>query len=330
MTKDKTISNLYYLLTCVLFLFLLIIPVQGYTIQLYPVMDGTIARTLTGAGGNMTYNNASMQAGNTISLTSTTGIIGAYTSTGTISNNFSSVTRNYYTFDLSGIPLDATINSAYFRFVPSAKTVTLGTPALTIAKFTPDNKLTYIAGDYNKTPLIPLGSYIESSSITAGYENFIPLNTAGITLIEQSRISKYISLSLLTNWDINQTPNDLLWGVSRSAIYTTYLSEQIDTINDPYLIIAYQFGSANNNIYTNVSMNNEQQELFYHFLNQYILIIVILIIYALSMYTQPFLAFIGFIVSYIGLVTTMNFSFEFGTIFVLLMVAGFFIGVRGD
>lgn len=331
--QDRIITKLIYLFLGVLLLFTLILPVDGYTLQVYPIHDGQLSRAPTGyTMTNLTYNNASMKQGTTSALTSATGIIGAYTGAGTTSDNFTQVTRLYYTFDVSQLPLDATVTSAYFRIVPSAKTVTLGSPAIVVTAFTPDNKLAYIAGDYNKTNLIPVSSYLEATAINVGYENFIPLNQGGLDLIRNSIISKYVSLNLATSWDINQSniPQGVLWGVSRSAIYTTYLSEQTDVINDPYLIITYQFGSATNNIYTNVTMDNENQENFYSFINQYILIVLVLLVFVISFYTEPYLAFIGFIIAFIGLTTTVNFSFEFGTIFVILMCAGFFIGVRGE
>lgn len=328
-------------------------PVDASTLQIYPVLDGTLARAPTGyTMTNLTYTNASMKQGTTAALTGTTGIIGAYTGAGTTSGNFSQVIRGYFTFDLLPISTDATITGAYLRIVPSAKTVTLGTPALVVIPFSPDNKLSYIAGDFNKTSLVPLSSYLESSNINAGYENLIPLNSAGVSIIQNAIAERYISLGLGTTWDINQSdiPTGLLWGISRSAIYTIYLSEQTDTINDAYLLLVYTTPSSVpvvntnltsnntivvniqniNNLTANITMNTPNQEAFFSFINQYILILLVLLVLIIAMFTEPYIGFIGFIIAFIGLTTTINFSFEFGTIFVILLCASFFVAVKGE
>ena len=352
---EPSFNALWFFAYTIMILFCIvsvISPVDASTLQIYPVLDGTISRAPTGAGYNMTYPNASMKQGTTTALTGATGIIGAYTGTATTTNNFSQVIRAYFTFDLLPISPDVTITGAYLRIVPSAKTVTLGTPALVVIPFTPNNKLSYVSDDYNKTSLVPLSSYLENTNINTGYENLIPLNSAGVSLIQSSITSRYVSLGLGTNWDINQTdiPINLLWGVSRSAIYTIYLSEQTDTINDAYLLLVYSSPSAQNIVNTNLTSNNTiviniqninnltanittnapNQEAFFSFINQYILILLVLLVLVVAMFTEPFIAFIGFIIAFIGLTTTINFSFEFGTIFVILMCASFFIGVKGE
>lgn len=84
------------------------------------------------------------------------------------------------------------------------------------------------------------------------------------------------------------------------------------------------------NVYVNTSLNNPNQESFFGFINQYIFIIITLIILVIAVFTEPFIGFVGFITAFIGLTTTINFSFELGTVFVILMIASFFIGVKGE
>ena len=73
-----------------------------------------------------------------------------------------------------------------------------------------------------------------------------------------------------------------------------------------------------------------QQTNFLSFINQWSLIMFILIIFAIAILSEPMLGFIGVIIAFIGLTTTLNYSFELGSIFVILIVAGFFISVRGE
>lgn len=73
-----------------------------------------------------------------------------------------------------------------------------------------------------------------------------------------------------------------------------------------------------------------QQTSFLSFINQWVLIMFVLIIFAIAILSEPMIGFIGIILAFIGLTTTLNYSFELGSIFVILIIAGFFISVRGE
>lgn len=73
-----------------------------------------------------------------------------------------------------------------------------------------------------------------------------------------------------------------------------------------------------------------QQTTFLSFINQWVLIMFVLIIFAIAILSEPMIGFIGIILAFIGLTTTLNYSFELGSIFVILIIAGFFISVRGE
>lgn len=76
----------------------------------------------------------------------------------------------------------------------------------------------------------------------------------------------------------------------------------------------------------NIPQNN--QDIFFGFINQYILILLILGVYAIALSGEPLIAFIGLVISFIGLTTTINYTFTFGSIFVILIIVGFFIATK--
>lgn len=101
------------------------------------------------------------------------------------------------------------------------------------------------------------------------------------------------------------------------------------------ILFCIPFISASNdtfvfNLTSNITMNTPNQEAFFGFINQYILILLILIIYCIAAFSEPLLGFVGIVISFIGIITTINYSFAFGSIFVILLIAGFFIAVREE
>lgn len=155
-----------------------------------------------------------------------------------------------------------------------------------------------------------------------------------------------ISVTSAQNITIDEiSETSIVWNISELVS-----SVNISTIAlDGILVIDYVTGInriVQNNLYpdethiiTVIDNNNNQYELsaktlksqqtsFLSFINQWILIILVLIIFAIAILSEPMIGFIGVIISFIGLSTTINYSFELGTIFVILMVAGFFISVR--
>lgn len=295
-------------------------PIQAYTTELYPVYDGYMAR----ASADSTLISISNGVGTASAFTGATGITGIYTGGATILNNFSEERKSAFTFDLSLLPLDAQITGAYLRVVPSAKTVTLGTPDVYVVAFNPDNKLAYATSDYNKFNYTPLSSAVASASIVAGYEKIIPLNTAGIELINNSKVNRYVSLGLVTGWDINQVADYSLWGTSRSAIYTFYYSEQADTINDPKLVITYTIPATSITVGSSAGV---EQEKFFSTINLWILLLFALLFLISAVILQlPFMAFIGSVFCLVGLGASINTSFTNGLIFIIMLLTTFFVG----
>jgi hypothetical protein len=299
---------------------LFIIPTSAYTMELYPVYDGYMARAVA----NQTLIQVSTGAGTASSFTGASGVTGFYTVASTAVNNFSEERKTAFTFDLAALPLDAEITGAYLRVFPSAKTVTLGTPAVYVVNFLPDNKLAYATSDYNKFNYTPLSSAVPSTEITVGYEKLIPLNVAGVQLINTSRMNRYVSLGIVTNWDTNQVADYTLWGLSRSAIYTFYYSEQIDAINDPKLIITYTIPSTSINV---GSSAGEEQEQFFNTINLWILVLLALIFLVCAIVLHiPVLSFIGSIFCFIGIGSSLNVSFTTGLVFVVMLITTFVAG----
>lgn len=112
---------------------------------------------------------------------------------------------------------------------------------------------------------------------------------------------------------------DYVTGVNRVVQNNLYPDEThiitvIDNSNNQYELSAVTLPS--------------EQTVFFSFINQYILIMLVLIVFAIAIFTEPFISFIGVIIAFIGLTTTLNYSFELGTIFVILIIAGFFLGIR--
>jgi|WetSurMetagenome_2_1015567.scaffolds.fasta_scaffold36828_5 hypothetical protein len=301
-------------------IFLIVVPASAYTLELYPVYDGYMVRAVA----DSTLISISNGVGTASAFTGASGVIGIYTGGATITNNFSEERKSGFTFDLSSLPLDAQITGVYLRVVPSAKTVTLGIPDVYVVAFNPDNKLAYATSDYNKFNYTPLSSSVASASIVTGYEKIIPLNSEGINLINNSRMNRYVSLGLVTSWDVNQVADYSLWAISRSAIYTVYYSEQTDTINDPKLIVTYTIPSTSINVGSSAGV---QQEKFYETINLWILILLALVfLISAVIIKMPFLAFIGSVFCLFGLVASINTSFTSGLVSVIMLVATFVTG----
>jgi hypothetical protein len=234
--------NYKYFLVIIISIIALTAVVSATTVNLYPIHDGSVYRVvanctfpnLTALNSNVTQNNAT-----------TTAAVGVVTNANSITNNYTDNRKVGLTFDLNSIPQGSTITSAYLRIVPSAKVVTLGTPDVIVLEFLPDNKLGYNSTDYTHFNLSnPLSGFVASSAITAGYEILIPLNVNGTNLINTTLPTRYISVGLVSSWDMNQSSDYTTWAVSRSALYTFYMSEQADTLYDPYLIVNYNSGTT--------------------------------------------------------------------------------------
>jgi hypothetical protein len=303
----------------------MIAPINAYSIEIYPIYDGYMAR----ASADSTLTSISTGVGTASGFTGATSITGFYTGAATIANNFSEERKQGYTFDLINLPIDANITSAYLRIVPSAKTVTLGTPQLIIVPFSPDNKLAYATSDYNKFDRnTTLSAYKPSLEIVAGYEILQPLNTNGINYVESAIPTRYVSLGLVTDWDITLIPTGLLWGTSRSAIYTIYNTEQIDQINDPKLIITYTSAIENGEgALTGGSSAGVQQEQFFSTINLWILVLLALIFVLSAIFIRlPLLAFIGTLFCLIGIGVSVNTNFITGFIFIIMTIVSLFVG----
>lgn len=89
-------------------------------------------------------------------------------------------------------------------------------------------------------------------------------------------------------------------------------------------------------IYYNDTVNDENitqtlpstatnKEQVYGFIFHYIIIFFVIIILGIALLTEPIIAYVGIIFAFYGLSTTINYSFEFGAMFIILIVAGFFI-----
>jgi len=71
-----------------------------------------------------------------------------------------------------------------------------------------------------------------------------------------------------------------------------------------------------------------EQNIFFLSINNILIVLLTLIIFGIAILTEPMIGFIGVITAFIGLTTTVNYSFELGSIYVILIVAGFFIAIR--
>jgi hypothetical protein len=295
-----------FLFSILLILSVIIIPVMATTQIIYPIMDGQQSRVVA----NQTYLQITSGAGTASSNTGTTGLIGAYTVASTATNNFSEARKCAFTFDLNTIPTTATIQSAYLRYVVTAKTVTLGTPDLVLVRFNPANNQAYATTDYTTYVLSPiLADNVSSANLNAGYETRQNLNANGIQLINTSRTTtRYLSLGLITSWDATQTADYTLWGTARSAVYTIDLSDLADTVNDPYLSITYSDEP------TTQTQSNANQEAFFNNMNLYFLFMIVVILICVGAFV-PMVGILGAVVAISGLVSAFGQSFAMGFLF---------------
>lgn len=323
----KTLKGYTFILYALLAFVIFTVPLaSAYSIELYPIYDGYMAR----AAADSTLTSISTGVGTASSFTGATSITGFYTGAATIANNFSEERKQGFTFDLVNLPIDANITAAYFRIVPSAKTVTLGTPQLVVVPFNPDNKLAYATSDYNDFDRnTTLSGYFPSLSIVAGYEIILPLNANGTSRIQTTIPTRYLSIGLVTDWDTTLIPTGLLWGTSRSAIYTIYNTEQIDQINDPKLIITYTSATENaeSGTTSGTSSAGVEQEKFFSTINLWVLVLLALIFTIASiMIRVPLLAFVGALFCLIGIVGSIFTNFITGMIFIIMLVVSIFVG----
>ena len=204
----KTLKGFTFILYALLAFVVFTLPVTGYSMNLYPVLDGQQSRAVA----DQTLTGISTGAGTASSNTATTYSSGFYTGAATIANNFSEERKVAMTFDLSYLPAEANITAMQLRLVPTAKTVTLGTPGVVVVPFNPLNKLAYATADYTAYNTSYLLSGIKpSGEITAAYEFFIPLNNAGISYVQDARATRYVSIGVITDWDTTLVPTGLLW-----------------------------------------------------------------------------------------------------------------------
>lgn len=157
-------------------------------------------------------------------------------------------------------------------------------------------------------------------------------------------ISNVSASAFITADEVTET--SILWNVSnilstKSIAYITLDGIKVNNYYNTSRIVQNNLYASEAHIITvNTTDGNRYEEKAYtldseqtnfmRFVNQYIFIILILFVLIIAFFTEPYIAFISFIISFIGLTTTINFSFELGTIFVILMCASFFIAVKGD
>jgi len=154
--------------------------------------------------------------------------------TGTVAaGNYTDVWRYGVTFNTTPILSNSTVTSALVSTFGSAK-YSNSTDALMLVSFSPSNKLSYTASDYNianwgNTPLAPNISY--SSFSTTAYNNY--------TLSDSSYITKegYTAIGLRSAADVNQIPYP--WSSGQYRNYNVRGVTTAGTTQDPFITIDY-------------------------------------------------------------------------------------------
>ena len=366
--QDKTISKLFLLFNIVLICFIFIMPVKGlnYT-DVYPVAySKNYVNTTSDYGVNYEGFLATDISKNLLGTWTAT----TWLSTTTTNQKFiidigtaKIIRRIYYS---NGHHLGGYTDRGVKNFTVYGSN---STSTIINASYTNDVGLSQIL-TYNlsfeqhvSSDVADIDALLLNNSIAYRYYIFKFSNNYGaadvqalrrIVLQTQDGYLPPLSLANCSLGTIAIDQNYIIWDTTnptREASYITsaYLNsveiENIDGYADNIISTDLQCNTFYNlKVYTNeetcelmkqtnscnIPLSNVNQELFYGFINQYILIIATLFVYGIALYTERLIGFIGIIISYVGILTTVNYSFLFGSVFVILIIAGLFISLSGE
>ena len=231
--------NTHKLLGTIL-LAVLLIGIASATTTLFTAATGADGR-ISRAPGNESFTAIRSGAGTaTDTSTALISLCGPAVTSGTLTNNFSTMIRFGWSDDTSSIPDTDTVTAATFSiYGGSYKTYGLGNSTLVLVAFTPADYTTITAADYSQRGTTPLATNIsETAWSNTGWNNFT-LNAAGLAYISKTANT---SLMLTTAWDIDGTTTGLTWADSTSAIVKGYQTSGAAT--DPVLNVTHAGGGG--------------------------------------------------------------------------------------
>lgn len=216
-----------------LFLFL-IVPVSATVFTNYTsgALDGFMKQTT-----NQPWLTMRNGAGEYTDTIATTEVIGFETTSTDQQGDLFLV--GYFMFDTSGLPDDATIQSAVVGIPGHALTHTdLGSFSMGIVGFAPATNGTIAAGDYDSRLLFPrYATDIPVASWGIGSYNNYTLNAAGLANV--SKIG-WTNIALTTNWDIDNDTSQYTWSSSKTSEVVYAASEHGSSpTNGPFIEVTY-------------------------------------------------------------------------------------------
>ena len=163
-------------------------------------------------------------------------IIKAFTTT----NYWDYLGRTGVIINTSGLPDDATIDSAVFGVYGYSKSNGDGSPTFGLTLFSPASNTTLVAGDYDSFGNDRIATDIAYADlVTGGYTNWTITDTDVIDVTGFTRIM------VRDSWDIDNTTTGLTWGGSMVFTgYSIYDSSESGDTKDPFLQIEYTTGDT--------------------------------------------------------------------------------------
>ena len=155
--------------------------------------------------------------------------------TSNITDNFNDEYRPGFTVDTSTVGSGSTVTAGTITAYASASVSQIGNATLAWVDFTPANRTSYVAADYNATTFTPLTNNVSIGAFTpAGSTITWTLNAAGLAAINKSG---YTSFMLANNYTIyNESP---AWGSLISNEASVYGYRYSNGTYTPYLSLNY-------------------------------------------------------------------------------------------
>lgn len=198
-------------------------------------VDGVVGRGATPDAYNATVAAIAAGAGDVVGNTGP--YIEVSIAVGEIqgSPNVGSLTRSIMTFDTSGIPSGATINSVTLKLWGMNKISELGTTEFCIVNATPASNGTLVAADYSQVGSTLLAPRMAYASFTLGAYNNFDFNSAGLAAINKGGITR---MGTRMGFDLDGA-NPTTWGTALTTEMDAASADDFATAHPPQLVIDY-------------------------------------------------------------------------------------------
>lgn len=157
------------------------------------------------------------------------------------SNRYQNLTRSYFHFDTSSIPVNATIQSATFGVYVISTTDGLSgassaNSVMVLCQSTASANNAIVSADYLNVGTTDFGRSVTQTNLTTSAYNTITVNASGLTYL-QSVVGSVAKLAIRYGWDFDNTVTGITWAdTGQERIEGDYAD---NGSNKPYLSVTY-------------------------------------------------------------------------------------------